>query len=193
MGGCSVCSVWVRVGGRGMGCLRACSRWSARLHASLAGRQPGALDLLLLLPLQASTPTPSCGRPPNPLCLPASLCAAPPPVPPPSFYHQTFNNTSSERIVLIMRHWHPEVTPVERIAIQFLFDCLDARTAPGIADAQRRAADALAGSAAGRAAALVSGAGKGRKKAKGAAGGGAKKSGGGGFGAAAPAKGFGKK
>lgn len=26
-----------------------------------------------------------------------------------SFYHETFNNTPETRIVLIMRHWHPEV------------------------------------------------------------------------------------
>ena len=81
------------------------------------------------------------------------------------------------------------MTPVERIAIQFLFDCLDARTAVGIATARRKAADALAASPVGRAAALVTGGGgKGKKKA-GKKGG---SSGGGGFGAAL-AKGFGKK
>lgn len=100
-----------------------------------------------------------------------------------SFMHETFNNTDGTRIVLIMRHWHPEVSAVERLAIQFLFDCLDSRTQGGIAAAARKAEAALA------AAGAVALGGK-KRKAKGS--GKAKGGGGGGFGKPAP-KGFGAK
>ncbi|KAI7836855.1 hypothetical protein COHA_009308 [Chlorella ohadii] len=105
-----------------------------------------------------------------------------------SYYHETFNNTSDTRIVLIMRHCHPEVTKVERLAIQFLFDCLDAPTRPGIAAAQAKAQEALA--AFSSVAALTAGKGKGKKK-----GGSGGKSGGGGFGGGGSSggKGFGAK
>ena len=42
-----------------------------------------------------------------------------------SFVHETFNETEGERFVLLTRFWHPEVTPHERLAAQFIFDCLD--------------------------------------------------------------------
>ncbi|GBF90136.1 hypothetical protein Rsub_03269 [Raphidocelis subcapitata] len=42
-----------------------------------------------------------------------------------SFMHETHNGTDSDRYVLIMRHWHPGTTPVERVALQFLCDCVD--------------------------------------------------------------------
>lgn len=56
-----------------------------------------------------------------------------------------------------------QVKPVERIAIQFLFDCLDAPTISGIAAAQRKAEASL-----GSAGAAAGGGGKKQKKAKGA-------------------------
>jgi hypothetical protein len=82
-----------------------------------------------------------------------------------SFMHETRNGTDHDRIVLIMRHWHPETTAIERRAAQFLFDCVDDPTPEGIKAAQRRAKGALAA------------AGSGRKKGKAAV-----SSGGGGFG-----------
>ncbi|PSC70167.1 beta-aspartyl asparaginyl family [Micractinium conductrix] len=104
-----------------------------------------------------------------------------------SFMHETSNNTDGERVVLIFRHFHPEVTPLERVALQFLFDALDAGTAAGVAAAAAAARQSLAGMGA---ASLVGGGSRGskkHKKGKGAAGGGSK-----GFGGAAP-KGFGGK
>ncbi|EFN52042.1 hypothetical protein CHLNCDRAFT_58968 [Chlorella variabilis] len=56
-----------------------------------------------------------------------------------SFVHETFNGADRDRIVLIMRHWHPEVKPLERRAVGFLFDCLDAPSLEGIRAAQARA------------------------------------------------------
>lgn len=81
-----------------------------------------------------------------------------------------------------------QVTKVERLAIQFLFDCLDAPTRPGIAAAQAKAQEALA--AFSSVAALTAGKGKGKKK-----GGSGGKSGGGGFGGGGSSggKGFGAK
>lgn len=80
-----------------------------------------------------------------------------------------------------------QVTKVERVAIQFLFDCLDAPTRPGIAAAQAKAQDSLA--ALSSVAALAVGKGKGKKK------GGSSGSGGGGFGGGSSggSKGFGAK
>mgnify|MGYP001811218841 CR=1 FL=1 len=80
-----------------------------------------------------------------------------------------------------------QVTPLERVALQFLFDALDAGTAAGVAAAAAAARQSLAGLGA---ACLVGGGSWGSKKHKkgaGAAGGGSK-----GFGGAAP-KGFGGK
>lgn len=42
-----------------------------------------------------------------------------------SYMHETWNGTDQDRYVLIMRHWHPGTTPLERVALQFLFDCVD--------------------------------------------------------------------
>ena len=95
-----------------------------------------------------------------------------------SFMHETHNGTEHERVVLIMRHFHPEVSAVERRAVRFLFDCLDDPSPEGVAAAQRRADPrAVTGSAAGAG-------GKRAKKGGSKAGGG-----GGGFGGG---KGFGK-
>lgn len=56
-----------------------------------------------------------------------------------SFIHETKNNTDNPRYVLIMRHWHPDVTPIERIANMFLFDALDQGDSAGLMSAQKRA------------------------------------------------------
>ena len=42
-----------------------------------------------------------------------------------SFIHETWNETEEERFVLLMRHYHPETTPEERVALQFIFDYVD--------------------------------------------------------------------
>jgi len=88
-----------------------------------------------------------------------------------SFMHETQNNSTKDRYVLIMRHWHPEMTPLERIATAFLFAASDDPTPAGIKAAQKEAVKRL------KAIATV---GAGKKKGKGG-------SAGGGFG------GFGKK
>lgn len=62
-----------------------------------------------------------------------------------SFMHETQNNSERDRYVLIMRHWHPETTLLERVAMQFLFAALDDGTPAGIKAAQKRAAKALKG------------------------------------------------
>lgn len=74
------------------------------------------------------------------------------------------------------------------MAIQFLFDCLDAPTRPGIAAAQAKAQETLATLSS--VAALAVGKGKGKKK-----GGSSGKGGGGGFGGGSSggSKGFGGK
>lgn len=102
-----------------------------------------------------------------------------------SFMHETANNTDRERVVLIMRHFHPEITPLERTALQFIFDALDNPTRSGVAAAAAAAKEALAASAAG--AALLARGAKG-KRGKKASAGGSKGFGGG----SAGGKGFGK-
>jgi hypothetical protein len=57
--------------------------------------------------------------------------------------HETANESDRDRYVLIMRHWHPELTQLERIAVLFLFAALDEPSASGIRSAQRDAAKAL--------------------------------------------------
>ena len=42
-----------------------------------------------------------------------------------SFIHSTANDTEGDRYVLIVRFWHPEVTPMEKLAMQFVFDAID--------------------------------------------------------------------
>ena len=54
-----------------------------------------------------------------------------------SFIHETQNNSERPRYVLIMRHWHPEVTALEKIANEFLFDALDDGTSSGLITAQQ--------------------------------------------------------
>ncbi|KAL4436677.1 hypothetical protein ABPG75_003816 [Micractinium tetrahymenae] len=105
-----------------------------------------------------------------------------------SFMHETANNTQGERIVLIMRHFHPEVTQLERTALQFIFDALDNPTRSGVAAAAATAKEALAAAAVG-AALLARGGGKGKKgrKAGKSSAGGSK-----GFGGGSAGKGFGK-
>ena len=57
-----------------------------------------------------------------------------------SFIHSTMNeSTCSDRYVLIVRFWHPELSKVERCALQFLFDVLDDPSEYGISEAEKRA------------------------------------------------------
>lgn len=42
-----------------------------------------------------------------------------------SFVHETRNDAASDRIVLLIRFWHPQLTEVERSALGFIFDALD--------------------------------------------------------------------
>ena len=68
-----------------------------------------------------------------------------------SFMHETENTSDQDRYILILRHWHPELTELERIATLFLFASLDDSTPAGIKAAQKAAAKrlkALAGAAA---------------------------------------------
>ena len=37
----------------------------------------------------------------------------------------TENSSTKDRFVLLMRFWHPGVTPKEREALQYVFDALD--------------------------------------------------------------------
>ena len=41
--------------------------------------------------------------------------------------HSTANDTEGDRYVLIVRFWHPEVTQMEKLAMQFVFDSIDAQ------------------------------------------------------------------
>ena len=86
-----------------------------------------------------------------------------------SFMHETSNDSENDRYVLIMRHWHPEVTEVEKVANQFLFEALDDGESAGVAVAKKQAQKRLSG--------LLSVAGGKKKKRGGKAGG----FGGGGF------------
>lgn len=42
-----------------------------------------------------------------------------------SFVHETENGASSDRIVLLVRFWHPQLTQVETNALDFIFTALD--------------------------------------------------------------------
>ena len=42
-----------------------------------------------------------------------------------SLMHDAVNETDETRYILMLRVWHPDLTPVERDALQFLFDCLE--------------------------------------------------------------------
>ncbi|KAA8498851.1 Aspartyl/asparaginyl beta-hydroxylase [Porphyridium purpureum] len=43
-----------------------------------------------------------------------------------SFTHSTFNESSTDtRYVLLIRFWHPQLMPVERKALQFIFDAVE--------------------------------------------------------------------
>ena len=53
--------------------------------------------------------------------------------------HETSNDSEKDRYVLILRHWHPEVTEVEKAANQFLFEALDEGTSTGVAAAKKQA------------------------------------------------------
>jgi len=61
-----------------------------------------------------------------------------------SFVHQTLNESDRERYVLLIRFWHPELTLVERCAIQFLIDCSEDESPQGIMAATKAAEKRLA-------------------------------------------------
>ena len=42
-----------------------------------------------------------------------------------SIFHDAVNESDGERYILMLRVWHPELTDVERGALQFTFDALD--------------------------------------------------------------------
>ena len=42
-----------------------------------------------------------------------------------SLYHDAANDSDDTRYILMLRTWHPELSDVERKALQFLFDVLD--------------------------------------------------------------------
>lgn len=46
-----------------------------------------------------------------------------------SFIHSTANNTDGDRYVLIIRFFHPELSQMERLALQYIFDATDAQDA----------------------------------------------------------------
>ena len=42
-----------------------------------------------------------------------------------SIYHDAINESDSVRYILMMRVWHPDLSLVERDALQFVYDCLE--------------------------------------------------------------------
>ena len=42
-----------------------------------------------------------------------------------SVLHRAANDAAVDRYVLMLRVWHPELTPAERDALQFVFDAID--------------------------------------------------------------------
>mmetsp|Transcript_446 Transcript_446/g.837 ORF Transcript_446/g.837 Transcript_446/m.837 type:complete len:312 (+) Transcript_446:1-936(+) len=42
-----------------------------------------------------------------------------------SLLHDAVNDSDSTRYILMLRLWHPDLSPVERKALQFTFDCLE--------------------------------------------------------------------
>jgi len=55
-----------------------------------------------------------------------------------SFMHSTWNASPDvERLVLLIRFWHPQLSEAERIATQWLFDASDDSSAEGLAAASR--------------------------------------------------------
>jgi hypothetical protein len=42
-----------------------------------------------------------------------------------SFYHSTANDADSDRVVLLIRFWHPELSKTERDALSFIFAALE--------------------------------------------------------------------
>ena len=57
-----------------------------------------------------------------------------------SFIHSTDNfSKNKDRYVLIIRFWHPDLSELERSAVQFLFDVLGDSSEEGIRHATLRA------------------------------------------------------
>lgn len=42
-----------------------------------------------------------------------------------SFVHETKNDSTADRIILLVRFWHPQLTEVERSALDFIFDAME--------------------------------------------------------------------
>ena len=42
-----------------------------------------------------------------------------------SIMHSAVNESNEVRYILMFRIWHPDLTPTERDAIQFVYDCLE--------------------------------------------------------------------
>ena len=42
-----------------------------------------------------------------------------------SLIHDAINDSDKMRYILMLRLWHPDLTPVEQEALQFTYDCLD--------------------------------------------------------------------
>ena len=55
-----------------------------------------------------------------------------------SFVHSTSNDSDdADRYVLIVRHWHPELTAMERLGVRFLFDAFEDLSPAGLESAGR--------------------------------------------------------
>lgn len=61
-----------------------------------------------------------------------------------SFEHSTMNETTSDRLVLLLRFWHPELGAAERVAVQWLFDAADDDSTQGLKAATRAAEKRMA-------------------------------------------------
>ena len=57
-----------------------------------------------------------------------------------SFVHSTSNDSDdADRYVLIVRHWHPELTAMERLGVRFLFDAFEDLSPAGLESAANKA------------------------------------------------------
>lgn len=65
-----------------------------------------------------------------------------------SFLHETFNEGDVDRYVLLIRFWHPELTLAERVALQYVFDCVDDGGKEALKAAEKAAEKRLAAGAA---------------------------------------------
>jgi aspartate beta-hydroxylase len=54
-----------------------------------------------------------------------------------SLMHDAVNESDKMRYILMMRVWHPDLTPVEREALQFTYDCLEVPGLVGLTPEER--------------------------------------------------------